>query len=294
MDPTSNPGLFVVVVLLAPAFLAGLVLLGGGLVRRGQPLGWIGALGAGLAYVGGHFFALPAPPVFPPPDSAEAVFWAGAIALAAGIALGARARAAWASTAMVAITAAGAAAFVLRNFLGRMEPPQIALVVGTLLVASALGFAGAERTARSARGFVTPLVLWIATSTAAACQALTGSAKFATYGALLSAVLGAAITVGFLRKQLDLSRGFVAVILVQHVALLAAGAYSGDLPKHAALLLALAPAASALVSEARAAALGPRKATFVRASLVAVLAGAALGFSAYTYFASQSSSPYGY
>ncbi|MBL8804109.1 MAG: hypothetical protein JNN27_19045 [Planctomycetes bacterium] len=294
MDPTSKPGLFVLVVLLAPALLAGLVLLGGDLVRRGQPLGWIGALGAGLAYLGGHFFALPAPPVFPPPSSDAAVYWTGAIALAAGIALGARARAAWASTAMVAIAATGAAAFVLRNFLGRMETPEVALVVGILLLASAASFAGVERTARAARGFVTPLVLWIATSSAAACQALTGSAKFAIYAALLSAVLGAAITVGFLRKQLDLARGFAAVIVVQHVALLAAGAYSGDLPKHAALLLALAPAASALVSEARATALGPRKTLLARAGLVAVVAGAALASSAYAYFANKSSSPYGY
>jgi len=294
MDPSSKPGLFVLVVLIAPALLAGLMLLGGELLRRGQSLGWIGALAAGLAYLGGHFFALPAPPVFPPPSSDAAVFWTGAIALAAGIALGARARAAWASAAMVAIAATGAAAFVLRNFLGRMETPEITLVVGTLLVASAASFAGTERTARSARGFVTPLMLWMATSATAASQALTGSAKFATYGALLSAVLGAAITVGFLRKQLDLSRGFAAVILVQHVALLSAGAYSGDLPKLAALLLALAPAASALVSEARATALGPRKALLARAGLVAVLAGVGIALSAYTYFANQSSSPYGY
>ncbi len=294
MDPISQPGLFVLVVMIAPALLAGAVLLVGDLARRGQPLAWIGALAAGVAYLLGHFFALTAPPKFPPASSTDALYWSGGIALAAGLAVGWRSRSVVVQAAAVALASAGATWFTLQRLVGRMESNESTVLFAAAALAPLVAFLGWERTARLARGWTAPAMLWIATSAAAACHALSGAAAYAANVGVLAAVLGAAVVLGFLRPNLNLAGGFGAVVIVQNATLAAAGAKLAELPGLAALALALAPAASALVGESRAQALGARKAAWVRAALVGVFAAIAIGLAAYAHFERKNASPYGY
>ncbi len=294
MDPISQPGLFVLVVLIAPALLAGGVLLVGDLVRRGQPLTWSGALAAGLAYLLGHFFALAAPPKFPPASSKDALLWSGALALLAGLVVGWRSRSRLTQWGVLVLAAAGATYLSLQRVVDRMDSGEATVLFVAVTISALIAFAGWERTSQQARGWTAPALLWLATSAAAACHALSGSASFATYVAVLAAVLGAAVALGFVRRSLNLASGFGAVVIVQNATLAAAGVKLAELPELAALALVLAPAPAALVSESRAKALGPRKAALVRAALVGVFAAAAVALAAYAHFQRKSASPYGY
>lgn len=292
MDPYTRPGLFVVLVMIAPAVLAGAILLIGALVRRGQPLAWIGALAAGAAYLLGHFFALPAPPKFPAASSTDGLYWSGALALFCGVTIGRRKRAAATNALLVVIATCGAAFYVLQRMVGRMPASEQALVFGGVALLVALAVLGAERTAARTSGITAPLLLWISCTAAAICHALSGAASYATYTAVLAALLGAAIVVGFLKKDLNTSGGLVAVVLVQLAVLVVAGTRLAELPELAAALLLLSPTLAALVGESRAQSLGTRKALIVRAALTALPAVGAIGSSAFEHW-QRSSSAYG-
>lgn len=289
MDPSTRPGLFVLLVMIAPAALAGLLLLVGALVRRGQPVAWIGALAAGSAYLLGHFLALPAPPKFPAASSSDGLYWSGALALFCGVTIGWRARSAWANALMVAIAACGATFYVLQRLVGRMPGSEQALVFGGVAVLSALAYLAAERSAGRTSGITAPLLLWITTTAAALCHALSGAATYATYSALLAAILGAAIVVGFIKKDLNTSRGFAAVVMVQLAVLAVAGARLAELPMLSAALLLISPAGALLLGESRAHALGPKKALLLRAALTALPAVGAVALSAYEHLQRSSS-----
>lgn len=293
MDPTSQPELFVLLVMIAPAALAGVLMLVGTLVRRGKPLAWFGALAAALAYAVGHFFALPAPPSFPPAASNDALFWTAFIALAAGLAIGLRVRSRLSGAGIVALASAAATYFVLQRVAGRWSAAEQAQTFGGVALLSAIAWFGADRTASAARGVTAPLLLWIVATGVALAQALSGAASYASYTAALAAVLGAAIVLAFLRRETNYSDGLVAVVVTQIAALCAAGVHLAELPRGAGAALIVAPAFSALVGEPRAQSLGAKKALIVRAALVGAVVIAAVAWCAYEH-TQRASSPYGY
>ncbi len=294
MDPVTRPALFVLLVMLVPAALAGVGLLVGALVRAGKPLAGGGAFVLGVAYLVGHFFALPAPPKFPPAASNDALFWAGAVAAVAGMLIGGRERFKGFSALIVAGAACLATSYVLRRVVGRMSGSEQVELFGAVALASALSFLGAERTAERNSGTTSPFLLWIVATALALANALSGTASYASYAAVLAALLGAAIVVAFIRRNVDYSRGASAVVVVHVAVLCAVGVHLAELPKAAALLLMVAPAASALIGEGRAKAWGSKKTLLVRAVLVALPAVAAVAISAYEQAQRTSSSPYGY
>lgn len=290
MDPSTRPGLFVLIVMIAPATLAGGVLLLGASLRRGQPLAWVGALAAGLAYLLGHFFALPAPPKFPAASSADGLYWSGGLALFCGVTIGWRARAVWSDALMAVIAACGATLYVLQRVVGRMTTSELVVIFGGVAALVAVAYVGAERTAKRSSGITPPLLLWITATAAAVCHALSGAANYATYTAVLAAILGAAIVVGFLRRDLNTSRGLAAVVLLQLAVLAVAGARFAELPLLSAALLLLSPAAAAFLGESRAQSLGEKKALLLRAAMTALPALGAVALSAYQHLQRSSSS----
>jgi hypothetical protein len=293
MDPVTRPALFVLLVMLVPAALAGVGLLVGALIRAGKPLAGGGAFVLGVAYLVGHFFALPAPPKFPPAASNDALFWAGAFATMAGVLIGGRERFKRFNALIVAGAACLATAYVLRRIVGRMSGSEQVELFGAVALLSALSFLGAERTAEKNSGTTSPFMLWIVATALALAHAFSAAANYASYAAVLAALLGAGIVVAFIRRNVNYSRGVSAVVVVHVAVLCAAGVHLAELPKAAAVLLMVAPAASALIGEGRTQAWGSKKALVVRAALVALPAVAAVALCAYEQ-AQRTSSPYGY
>jgi hypothetical protein len=293
MDPSTRPELFVLLVMVAPAIVAGVVLLVGALARRGQPLAWIGALAAGLAYAVGHFFALPAPPKFPPGEAAVACFWAGLLALFVGVLVGWRRRNALVNSVLVAIAACGGAYFVLQRMVARMTGSEQIALFGAVAIASVLSVLGSERTASVSKGAAAPLGLWIAATAAALSFVLSGVATYASYAAVLACLLGAALVVAVLRRGVDYSRGLSIFVVLQLTFLCAAGAYVSELPRLAAVLLTIAPALSGLVGAGRTEAWGTKRNLVVRAVLVGLPAVAAVALCAYER-SQRVASPYDY
>lgn len=291
MDPTTRPVLFALLVMLAPALLSGVVLLVGALARRGQPLGWIGALAVGAAYLVGHFFALPAPPKFPPASSSDALYWSGVIALAAGLILGWRSRAAWWSALIVAGATCGAIYFSLQRIVGRWGSEEAVSVFVVAAVAVALAFLATERIASKSPGAAAPLTLWIVATGCAIAHVLSGAVTYSSYSAVWAGTLGAALVLVWMRRDTNFARGLSAPVLVQLTTLCAAGVYLAELPRGAALLLILAPVGAAFVTDTRAQRIGPRRALVWRAILVAAPVLAATAWCAWEH--AQRTAEYG-
>ncbi len=293
MDPSTRPGLFVLLVVLAPALLAGVVALAGALVRRGEALGWIGAAAIGPAYVLGHFFALSAPPRFPPGAANEALFWSAGLALFVGVTVGLRKRASAVNALLVALAACGASWFVLKNLVARLSASELSVLFGGIGVGALVASLGAERLASAARGPTAPFCLWGVAAATAVCMALSGAATYASFCAVLAATLGAATVVGWLRRDLHVGRGLAAVFTVQLAPLVAAGAELNELPHLSALLLLIAPALPGLVGESRAQSAGAKRAALMRTALVALPLLVAVGLCVWER-SQRVASPYGY
>lgn len=216
--------------------------------RRGSPTpgsGWHGAapLAFGLAmYVGsvgllgfGKF----------PPVVAEG--WLRLVALGAAVLAGVAA--AWSAGAPVrwgvAVLCAGAAAALpFWAYLTREHGSVLgwAIVAGLAAVIVAL-WAALEPLAERAQGWVVPAGITAWATLASVALAGSGSVTLGHQAGMLAAAAGPWIVAGWLRPDLTLSRGAMAVAVSLLGGLLILGRLFSDLPTAAAVLVAIAPAA---------------------------------------------------
>ncbi len=263
-DPQQDPALFALTALIAPAALAGTVLLAARKLRAKPEIGLFGALAFALAYPLGHRASLAEWPAWNPASANEALLWTGVIA-AAGAALAARLPRAAAFGAL-AVAAAFATWLTLRRLFEHESTAQVASIV---LVASCLAAQVAhsfDALADRALGVTAPLLLWLTTSAAALLIALSGSIICAQFAGSLAAILGAAITVAFLRRDTSFARGLCAAVVLQLVSLCVSAVYLGEFSRYAALLVIAAPSAALCVPNSMA----PRKKVLLRCGAVLV------------------------
>ncbi|MCC7014196.1 MAG: hypothetical protein IT454_16680 [Planctomycetes bacterium] len=242
MDLSSPPLHLVLGLLIAPALIASVVMLLS--VRKSalRDLGRFGALALGLGYVAGHRASLTEWPAFPPAASGEALLYAGALAGLGGLIAGSVAHRRVALL-IVGLFHLGACWLVLRNVLLAMPVHEMLAFSGVALVLPSSVAVLFDRFAERERGPVAPLVLWMCASAGAGAIALTGSVIFAQFSASLAAVLGAALALCVLVRDVSFARGLTLAAL-PHAALLAiAAANLSELPQPAVLLLTIAPLA---------------------------------------------------
>lgn len=262
-DPLQDPLLFTLGALFVPAAVAGVVLFAARKLRASDALGWSGALAVGLAYPLGHRSSLEHWPAWNPASANEALLWTGVLA-ALGAAVAARLPRA-ASSALLGATAALSAWLVTRRVFERSPLGEQVLVLALSFAIGALVAPAFDRFAERARGASAPLLLWLATSAGAVAMALAGTLVFAQFAASLAAVLGAAVVVALLARDVGFAHGLTAACIVQLSTLCLAAVQLSRLGPTSALLVVLAPLAAFAVPRAT----QGRRALLLRALAVA-------------------------
>ena len=261
--------------LLAPAVLAGVVLLLGWIGRRAQPDGrdWLGALAVGGGFALGHALFLRDLPSFPPQQATAALFYVACGAVLVGLV----ASAGWGWRASVARLAVSLATpwLVLRNLAARWEETRAVGELGVLGLGLFAVWSASERWARRRPGASVPLALWLCAAASSWALLLGRTSSYAQLGGVLAATLGAAVVVAWLRPALALVGGAGAAVLVNG-ALAITGAYIAYLPREAAALLVLAPLAGWLGERGPLARLRPARGALARMLLVALPCGVAV------------------
>ncbi|MCY3003888.1 MAG: hypothetical protein NTV21_18995 [Planctomycetota bacterium] len=292
MDISTHPALLVTALLLAPATVAGVALLVG--VRRSPErlAGALGAAGVVLGYVVGHAASLDRLPTLPPASSNESLGFA-ALIVGIGALVAARVERVALRWTVIGLFQVAATALLLRTQLGTLGPAALALHVAVAFGGAATVALASERFGERTRGPGAPLLLWAAVTACAGCIALTGSAKYAQFGASLAAVLGAAAVVGVLVRQARFAGGTSNFAVAQLALLALAATQFSELPLDAGAALALAPLAPALLPARTLAARTP----VARWSLLALSLALPLGYALWrcwqVHSASAASSYYG-
>lgn len=292
MDLSTHPALLVTALLLAPATVAGVALLVG--VRRSPErlAGALGAAGVVLGYVVGHAASLDRVPTLPPASSNESLGFA-ALIVGIGALVAARVRPAVLRWVVIGLFQLAATALLLRTQLGTLGFAALALHVVVAFGGAATVALASERLGERTRGPGAPLLLWAAVTACAGAIALTGSAKYAQFGASLAAVLGAAAVVGVLVREARFAGGTSNFAVAQLALLALAATQFSELPLDAGVALALAPLAPALLPARTLAA----RATVARWSLLALSLALPLGYALWrcwqVHSASAASSYYG-
>ena len=277
-----TPILFVLWGVLAPAVLAGVLLLLGAPRSTAPQDGarpqraWTATLAFGAGCAVGHAATLGGPPPLPPVSATQVALLLPLLAAAIGLATAPRA----VPRALAWVLRAGLCALVpwwlLRQLAKHWEPRDAwPVLAGSSLALGALWW-GLEAWARRRRGASVPLVAWLVSAGGAAALILSRSAMAAQFATTLAGVCGAAVVVAWMRPGLSLAGGAMGVAAVVLAGVWLAGAYLAELPPAAAALLAAAPLAAWLGETAPVRRLAAWQAAAARLGMVLVPVAVAL------------------
>jgi hypothetical protein len=255
---------FVLLGLLLPALVAGAALYLGRGSRR------LGALGFGLGLLIGYPAVTGSLPQMPPQDGTQMLFYVSiGLALAAwfearpGGSLASRFPLRIAVTFLVPL-------LLMKNRIAHWEPTESFQHVTLAALALLALWSGADALAERRKGATLPLVLWLAVTGASLALLASRFAINSQLCGVVASMLGAAVVAAWLRPELSLARGPIAVPAMLLGALCLGGVYLHELPPLSGLLLVLAPLAAWLGELGPLARLPARRALIVRLALVLI------------------------